>query len=75
MKNFKLILNLMLIATSFMFFQCTSDYTPVAGPPGDNGVDGICCRPGKCRSEFNDLLGGLFDGFHDDGWLLRRASP
>jgi hypothetical protein len=40
MKNFKLILNLMLIATSFMFFQCTSDYTPIPGKDGENGIDG-----------------------------------
>ena len=50
MKNFKLILNLMLIATSFMFFQCTSDYTPIPGKDGENGIDGEDGIDGKDTS-------------------------
>ena len=41
MKNFKLILNLVIVASSFMFFQCTSEYTPIAGADGKDGVDGV----------------------------------
>ncbi|HEY5687361.1 MAG TPA: hypothetical protein VIS27_03560 [Yeosuana sp.] len=41
MKNFKLILNLVMVVSSFMFFQCTSEYTPIAGIDGKDGVDGI----------------------------------
>jgi hypothetical protein len=39
MKNLKLIGILMLIASSFMFIQCTSD--PIQGPQGIAGVDGV----------------------------------
>lgn len=41
MKNFKLFINLVVVATSFMFFQCTSEYTPIVGPAGADGVDGV----------------------------------
>ncbi|WP_338357847.1 hypothetical protein [Yeosuana marina] len=41
MKNFKLILNLTIVVTSFMFFQCTSEYTPIAGADGKDGIDGV----------------------------------
>lgn len=41
MKNFKLLINLVVVATSFMFFQCTSEYTPIVGPAGADGVDGV----------------------------------
>lgn len=50
MKKFKLIINLIIVASSFMFFQCTSDYMPipgadgadgVAGADGANGIDGL----------------------------------
>jgi hypothetical protein len=41
MKNFKLILNLVMVVSSFMFFQCTSEYTPIAGIDGKDGVDGV----------------------------------
>lgn len=41
MKNFKLILNVLVVVTSFMFFQCTSDYTPIPGPAGADGTNGI----------------------------------
>ncbi len=41
MKNFKLILNVLVVVTSFMFFQCTSDYTPIPGPAGADGTQGI----------------------------------
>lgn len=39
MKNLKLIGFLMLIASSLVFIQCTTD--PVAGPAGEDGVDGV----------------------------------
>ncbi len=41
MKNFKLILNVLVVVTSFMFFQCTSDYTPIPGPAGADGAQGL----------------------------------
>lgn len=41
MKNFKLLLNVLVISTSFMFFQCTNDYMPIPGPAGADGLDGI----------------------------------
>ena len=41
MKNFKLILNLVMVVSSFMFFQCTSEYTPIAGIDGTDGIDGV----------------------------------
>jgi len=41
MKNFKLIINLVMVVSSFMFFQCTSEYTPIAGIDGKDGVDGV----------------------------------
>ena len=41
MKNFKLIINLIVVVSSFMFFQCTSEYTPIVGPPGADGIDGV----------------------------------
>lgn len=39
MKNFKLILNLILVVSSFMFFQCTTD--TLIGPAGADGQDGV----------------------------------
>jgi len=39
MKNLKLIGFLMILASSLMFIQCTSD--PIQGPPGIAGIDGI----------------------------------
>ncbi len=30
-----------MVASSFMFFQCTSEYTPIAGIDGKDGVDGV----------------------------------
>ena len=39
MKNLKLIGFLMILASSLMFIQCTSD--PIEGPQGIAGVDGI----------------------------------
>ncbi|MDP3312401.1 ammonia-forming cytochrome c nitrite reductase subunit c552 [Lutibacter sp.] len=39
MKNLKLITLLMLIASSFMFVQCTSE--PIAGSQGLAGIDGV----------------------------------
>jgi hypothetical protein len=39
MKNLKLLGFLMIVASSFMFIQCTSD--PIAGPQGIAGVDGV----------------------------------
>jgi len=39
MKNLKLIGFLILIASSFMFVQCTTD--SIQGPPGADGIDGI----------------------------------
>ena len=41
MKNFKLIINLIVVASGFMFFQCTSEYTPIAGADGKDGIDGV----------------------------------
>lgn len=41
MKNFKLILNLVMVVSSFMFFQCTSEYTPIAGIDGKDGLNGV----------------------------------
>ncbi len=41
MKNFKLILNLVIVVSGFMFFQCTSEYTPIAGIDGKDGIDGV----------------------------------
>jgi len=38
MKKIKLIINLILVASSFMFFQCTSD--TLIGQPGADGADG-----------------------------------
>ncbi|RXP63619.1 hypothetical protein EC396_02105 [Lutibacter sp. HS1-25] len=39
MKNLKLIGFLMIIMSSFMFIQCTSD--PIAGVDGKDGIDGV----------------------------------
>ena len=39
MKNFKLISFLIIIATSLLFVQCTTD--PIPGPDGQDGVDGV----------------------------------
>jgi len=39
MKNLKLIGFLMILASSLMFIQCTSD--PIAGPQGQAGIDGV----------------------------------
>ncbi len=41
MKKFKLIINLIIVASSFMFFQCTSDYMPIPGADGIDGIDGV----------------------------------
>ena len=41
MKNLKLIINLIVITTSLMLFQCTSDYTAIEGPAGIDGIDGV----------------------------------
>ncbi|WP_242204005.1 hypothetical protein [Aestuariivivens insulae] len=41
MKNLKLIVNLIVITSSLMFFQCTSDYTAIPGQDGIDGVDGV----------------------------------
>lgn len=41
MKNSKIIIYLMLITSSFLFTQCTSEYTPIPGPAGADGIDGI----------------------------------
>jgi len=30
-----------MVVSSFMFFQCTSEYTPIAGIDGKDGVDGV----------------------------------
>lgn len=48
MKNFKLILNLTIVVTSFMFFQCTSEYTPIAGADGKDGIDGSNADAALC---------------------------
>lgn len=39
MKTLKKLGYLVLVASSFLFLNCTSD--PVAGPPGTDGIDGI----------------------------------
>ena len=39
MKNFRLLSLLMIVASSLLFVQCTSD--PIAGPAGIDGIDGI----------------------------------
>lgn len=39
MKNFKLISFLIIIATSLLFVQCTTD--PIPGPDGQDGIDGV----------------------------------
>ena len=44
MKNLKLVSFLMILASSLMFIQCTSD--PIAGPAGVDGVDGIAGTDG-----------------------------
>ncbi|WP_242133701.1 hypothetical protein [Aestuariivivens marinum] len=41
MKNLKLIVNLIVVTSSLMFFQCTSDYTAIPGQDGENGTNGI----------------------------------
>ncbi|WP_242156015.1 hypothetical protein [Aestuariivivens sediminis] len=41
MKNLKLIINLIVITSSLMLFQCTSDYTAIPGQDGIDGVDGV----------------------------------
>lgn len=41
MKNSKLIINLVMVISSLMFFQCTSEYTPITGPAGADGKDGV----------------------------------
>lgn len=40
MKNFKLLSFLLIAASSLMFMQCTSDYTPIPGINGTNGTNG-----------------------------------
>lgn len=39
MKNFKLISFLIIIASSLLFVQCTTD--PIPGEPGEDGMDGV----------------------------------
>jgi hypothetical protein len=41
MKNLKFIHYLIIIGSSLMFLQCTSDYTSIEGDPGVDGVDGL----------------------------------
>ena len=41
MKNSKIIAFLMIVSSSFLFTQCTSEYTPIAGPAGADGINGI----------------------------------
>ena len=41
MKNSKIIAFLMIVLSSFLFTQCTSEYEPIAGPAGADGTDGI----------------------------------
>lgn len=41
MRTIKLIINLVVVMSSLMFFQCTSEYTPIPGPSGLDGIDGI----------------------------------
>jgi hypothetical protein len=46
MKKLKLIVNLTIVISSLMFFQCTNDYTPIPGQDGVDGVDGIDGKDG-----------------------------
>lgn len=41
MKNSKTIVYLMLVALSFLFIQCTSEYTAIPGPAGLAGINGL----------------------------------
>lgn len=41
MKNSNLVRSFLLVAASLLFFQCTSEYTPIEGSPGADGLDGI----------------------------------
>lgn len=41
MRALKLAMNLMIVALSFIFFQCTSDYQAIPGVDGTDGIDGI----------------------------------
>jgi len=45
MKNFKLFGFLLILASSLLFVQCTSD--PVPGVPGADGIDGIDGQDGQ----------------------------
>ncbi|WP_372770362.1 cytochrome c3 family protein [Lutibacter sp.] len=45
MKNLKLLSFLMILASSLMFIQCTSD--PIAGPQGFPGIDGYVGEDGE----------------------------
>lgn len=41
MKKLKLLSYLMLLASCFLFMQCTHDQEIIVGPKGDDGIDGI----------------------------------
>jgi hypothetical protein len=54
----------MIVASSLMFFQCTSEYTPITGADGLDGIDGIdgvdgtascvACHSASHRDPIND---------------------
>lgn len=85
MKNFKLILNLLVVATSFMFFQCTSEYTPIAGADGIDGVDGVdgidgsnadaaLCITCHASSHLNPIIDAVASSGHGSGGSWARGT-
>ena len=81
MKKIKLISFLILIATSLLFVQCTTD--PIPGPAGRDGADGIdgedgangidgatgthrMCRMSQCRNIRKVHASYLFSGHYNE---------
>jgi len=67
MKNFKLILNVLVVVTSFMFFQCTSDYTPIPGPAGADGAQGLDGADGVDGAEVGSQLAAAREKLLSEG--------
>ncbi|NOY48377.1 MAG: hypothetical protein GXO84_09335 [Chlorobi bacterium] len=71
MKNLKLF-SFLIIASSLLFVQCTSDPIPgPAGADGVDGVDGVSTGPGTSTTELlakKVFLGPQIDGIIDASW-------
>jgi formate-dependent nitrite reductase cytochrome c552 subunit len=88
MKNLKFIHYLMIVASSLMFMQCTSDYQSIDGVDGVDGIDGVDGADGtdgldtsaaaciECHSDTHreGIYLAYFDAKHSSGSSWARGT-